>query len=56
MYLPGKEHKRAGFFLGDGAGIGKGRQIAGIIFDAYMTGNKKAIWFSASEDLKDDAR
>ena len=25
--------RRAGFFIGDGAGIGKGRQIAGVIFD-----------------------
>ena len=27
--------ERAGFFLGDGAGVGKGRQIAGLILDSY---------------------
>ena len=25
-----------GFFLGDGAGMGKGRQIAGIIYEAFI--------------------
>jgi hypothetical protein len=26
---------RAGFFIGDGAGVGKGRQISGIIYDNW---------------------
>eukprot|EP00035_Acanthoeca_spectabilis_P008607 m.156177 g.156177 ORF g.156177 m.156177 type:complete len:1736 (-) comp14428_c0_seq4:94-5301(-) len=46
---------RGGFFLGDGAGMGKGRQIAGIIFEAYRRGCTKAVWCSVSEDLKQDA-
>jgi hypothetical protein len=25
----------AGFFIGDAAGVGKGRQVAGIILDNY---------------------
>eukprot|EP00039_Didymoeca_costata_P003109 m.65130 g.65130 ORF g.65130 m.65130 type:complete len:1396 (-) comp11709_c0_seq1:101-4288(-) len=46
---------RAGFFLGDGAGVGKGRQIAGVILDSYIRGRKKHVWFSTSTDLKNDA-
>lgn len=40
---------------GDGAGVGKGRTIAGIIFENYLRGRKKAIWISVSNDLKYDA-
>ena len=46
---------RAGFLIGDGAGVGKGRTIAGIIFENYMKGRKRAIWVSVSNDLKYDA-
>lgn len=46
---------RAGFLIGDGAGVGKGRTIAGIIFENYMKGRKKALWISVSNDLKYDA-
>lgn len=42
-------------FSGDGAGVGKGRTIAGVIFENYMKGRKKAIWVSVSNDLKYDA-
>lgn len=41
--------------IGDGAGVGKGRTIAGIIFENYLRGRKKAIWISVSNDLKYDA-
>ncbi|XP_072033726.1 uncharacterized protein [Amphiura filiformis] len=47
---------RAGFFLGDAAGVGKGRQIAAIILDNYVRGRTKHIWFSISADLKVDAQ
>ena len=30
---------------GDGAGVGKGRTIAGIIYQNYLEGRKKALWF-----------
>ena len=53
IFLPGK--RRSGFLLGDGAGIGKGRQIAGLVYDNYIRGRTKALWFSASTDLKNDA-
>ncbi|XP_055854462.1 protein strawberry notch isoform X2 [Episyrphus balteatus] len=46
---------RAGFLIGDGAGVGKGRTIAGIIFENYQKGRKKALWISVSNDLKYDA-
>ncbi|XP_055631316.1 protein strawberry notch isoform X2 [Toxorhynchites rutilus septentrionalis] len=46
---------RAGFLVGDGAGVGKGRTIAGIIFENYLKGRKKAIWISVSNDLRYDA-
>ncbi|XP_050314405.1 protein strawberry notch isoform X3 [Anthonomus grandis grandis] len=46
---------RAGFLIGDGAGVGKGRTIAGIIFENYVKGRKRAIWVSVSNDLKYDA-
>lgn len=45
----------AGFFLGDGAGVGKGRQIAGIVMDNYARGRRRAIWVSTSSDLHHDA-
>jgi predicted transcriptional regulator len=35
--------------------VGKGRTIAGIIFENYLKGRKRAIWVSVSNDLKYDA-
>lgn len=46
---------RAGFLIGDGAGVGKGRIAAGVIFENFIRGRKKAVWFSISTDLKYDA-
>ncbi|GKE19569.1 protein FORGETTER 1 isoform X2 [Tanacetum coccineum] len=34
---------RAGFFLGDGAGVGKGRTIAGLIWENWHHGRRKAL-------------
>ncbi|XP_038146211.1 protein strawberry notch homolog 2 isoform X2 [Cyprinodon tularosa] len=47
--------QRAGFLIGDGAGVGKGRTVAGIILENYLKGRKKSLWFSISNDLKYDA-
>ncbi|XP_069475771.1 protein strawberry notch homolog 1 isoform X2 [Ambystoma mexicanum] len=52
-FLPNGD--RAGFLIGDGAGVGKGRTIAGIIFENYLLGRKRSLWFSVSNDLKYDA-
>ena len=46
---------RRGFFIGDGTGVGKGRQIAGIILDNFMQGRTKAVWVSKNGDLYGDA-
>uniref|UniRef100_A0A671LPW2 Protein strawberry notch homolog 2 n=1 Tax=Sinocyclocheilus anshuiensis TaxID=1608454 RepID=A0A671LPW2_9TELE len=47
--------QRAGFLIGDGAGVGKGRTVAGIILENFLKGRKRALWFSVSNDLKYDA-
>ena len=47
---------RKGFFIGDGTGVGKGREIAGIIWDNWRNGNKKAIWLSEKASLLNDAK
>uniref|UniRef100_A0A2I3H336 Protein strawberry notch homolog 1 n=1 Tax=Nomascus leucogenys TaxID=61853 RepID=A0A2I3H336_NOMLE len=52
-FLPNGD--RAGFLIGDGAGVGKGRTIAGIIYENYLLSRKRALWFSVSNDLKYDA-
>ncbi|XP_067930310.1 uncharacterized protein [Watersipora subatra] len=54
VILPNGE--RAGFFIGDAAGVGKGRQIAGTIMDNYGRGRTKHVWFSVSTDLVLDAQ
>jgi len=48
-------HRRAGFFVGDSAGVGKGRQMAGIIVDNLVRGRPRHAWLSASKDLHLDA-
>ncbi|VDN07010.1 unnamed protein product [Thelazia callipaeda] len=53
MRLPSNE--RAGYLIGDGAGVGKGRTIACIIFENYLLGRKRSIWLSVSADLRYDA-
>ncbi len=47
--------RRAGFFLGDGAGVGKGRQISAIILDNVGRGRGHHMWVSTSSDLRLDA-
>jgi predicted RNA methylase len=47
---------RCGFFLGDGTGVGKGRQVAGVILDNWLQGRKRAIWLSKTESLLEDAK
>uniref|UniRef100_A0AAQ5ZMH6 Protein strawberry notch homolog 1 n=1 Tax=Amphiprion ocellaris TaxID=80972 RepID=A0AAQ5ZMH6_AMPOC len=52
-FLPNGD--RAAYLIGDGAGVGKGRTIAGIIYENYLLGRKRSLWFSVSNDLKYDA-
>ncbi|XP_077441517.1 protein strawberry notch homolog 1 [Vanacampus margaritifer] len=52
-FLPSGD--RAAYLIGDGAGVGKGRTIAGIIYENYLLGRKRSLWFSVSNDLKYDS-
>ncbi len=52
--LPGEEFRR-GYFIGDGTGVGKGAQVAGIILDNWRQGRRKAVWISENQKLADDA-
>jgi tRNA G10 N-methylase Trm11 len=47
---------RKGFMIGDGTGVGKGREISGIILDNFGHGRKKAVWVSEKPSLYIDAR
>jgi len=47
---------RHGWFLGDGTGAGKGRQVAGIILDNWLKDRRRAIWVSKSDKLLEDAQ
>jgi hypothetical protein len=47
---------RKGFFLGDGTGVGKGRQISAVIADNIAHGRAKAVWISKNDELLEDAR
>jgi predicted RNA methylase len=46
---------RRGWFLGDGTGAGKGRQVAGVILDNWLKGRRRALWISKSDKLIEDA-
>ena len=47
---------RRGWMLGDGTGCGKGRQVAAIVLDQWLSGRKRALWLSQSDKLLEDAR
>ena len=47
---------RGGHFIGDGTGVGKGREIAGVILDNWHQGRKRSLWVSVSRDLIEDAK
>ena len=52
-YLP--SGVRAGYYLGDGTGCGKGRVIAALAWHLWNSGAKRHVWLSASNDLHVDA-
>ena len=57
-HLPGSGEEvgpRQGFFLGDGTGVGKGRQSAAIILDNVLQGRRRALWVSENRNLMRDA-
>ncbi|MGE0678896.1 strawberry notch-like NTP hydrolase domain-containing protein [Pseudolabrys sp.] len=47
---------RRGWFLGDGTGAGKGRQVAGMLLDNWLKGRRRAVWVSKSDKLIEDAQ
>ncbi|KAL3149047.1 hypothetical protein ABBQ32_001892 [Trebouxia sp. C0010 RCD-2024] len=47
---------RAGMFIGDGAGVGKGRTIAGLVVENWRVGRHKHMWVSIGSDLRIDTR
>lgn len=47
---------RKGFFLGDGTGAGKGRQVASCIMDQWLNGRRRAIFVSKNMTLIEDFR
>ncbi|MGB5632131.1 MAG: strawberry notch family protein, partial [Waterburya sp.] len=53
---PEAQQIRQGWICGDGTGIGKGRQIAGIIVDNWLQGRKKAVWITVSAGLIEASR
>jgi polyhydroxyalkanoate synthesis regulator phasin/cation transport regulator ChaB len=51
-----EQRYRRGFFIGDGTGVGKGREISGIILDNMRQGRKRAVWVSEKQGLMNDAK
>lgn len=47
---------RAGFYVGDGTGVGKGRILAGIVADNYNQNRQRALWLSVNNDLLESTR
>jgi hypothetical protein len=47
---------RRGWFLADGTGAGKGRQVAAIVLDNWLRGRRRALWISKSDKLLEDAQ
>lgn len=47
---------RQGFFIGDGTGVGKGREAAACIMDQWCRGNRRHVWISLNGPLLGDAR
>jgi 2'-5' RNA ligase len=46
---------RSMLLIGDGTGVGKGREAAGILWDNFRRGRKRLIWISQNWDLMQDA-
>ena len=48
--------QRAAYFIGDGTGTGKGRQIAAIILDNWNQGRRRSVWVSKGWAMLDVCR
>ncbi len=47
---------RAGFYVGDGTGVGKGRVLAAIILDNWFQNRRRALWLSVNNTLLESTR
>lgn len=47
---------RASALIGDGTGVGKGREGAAILWDNWNKGRKRLVWVSEKWDLMEDAK
>lgn len=47
----GPDGTRLGFFIGDGTGVGKTRELASILIDNFAQGRNRAVWISAKRGL-----
>lgn len=47
---------RQGFFIGDGTGVGKGREAACCLMDQWFRGRRRHLWISLNGPLLVDAR
>ena len=47
---------RQGFFVGDGTGVGKGREAAACLMDQWCQGRRRHVWISLNGPLLQDAR
>lgn len=59
QFLPSAEGEtkvRKGLFVGDGTGVGKGREIAGIMMDNWHQGRNRHVWVSENRPLINDAK
>lgn len=54
--LEDQPQTRRGYFVGDGTGVGKGREVSGIILDNWNQGRQKHVWVSEKRPLIADAR
>jgi hypothetical protein len=48
--------ERAGWMLGDGTGIGKGRILSAIMYENLLRGRDRAVWVTASPFLANQIR
>lgn len=48
--------QRAGYLVGDGTGVGKGRTLAAIALDNYRQGRKRTMWVSVGWTLASQVR
>src|SRR5205807_1723768 len=53
IVLPGGA--RSTLLVGDGTGVGKGREAAGILLDNWNKGRTRLVWVSEKWDLMQDA-